>query len=57
VGCQGEGRGEGVCVEDWENAPGANLRTVAFAHFLNDLDVSPMFLSKKESFIVNVLCW
>lgn len=49
MGCQGEGRGEGVCVEDWENAPGANLRTVAFAHFLNNLDVSPMFCQRRRA--------
>jgi hypothetical protein len=51
---KGEGKGEGVCVEDGENAPGANLATVvAFAHFGCFLNV----LSKMQSLLINVLCW
>ena len=50
---KGEGKGKGVCVEDRENAPGANLATVAFAQF----GCFHNFLSKMQSFVINILCW
>ncbi len=49
VDSKGDGRCEGIFVEDGENAPGANLATVAFAHFLNDLDVSLMFCPRQRA--------